>query len=44
MAARRGYVLKLKNWWDLPGVQRLCVRLFPEGHGSHATPSEIAVT
>jgi creatinine amidohydrolase/Fe(II)-dependent formamide hydrolase-like protein len=41
---RRGYVLKLKNWWDLPGVQRLCVRLFPEGHGSHATPSEIAVT
>jgi creatinine amidohydrolase/Fe(II)-dependent formamide hydrolase-like protein len=40
----RGFVLKLKNWWDLPGVQRLCVRLFPEGHGSHATPSEIAVT
>ena len=40
----RGYALKLKNWWDLPGVGRLCVRLFPEGHGSHATPSEIAVT
>jgi creatinine amidohydrolase/Fe(II)-dependent formamide hydrolase-like protein len=40
----RGYSLKLKNWWDLPGVQRLCVRLFPEGHGTHATPSEIAVT
>jgi creatinine amidohydrolase/Fe(II)-dependent formamide hydrolase-like protein len=40
----RGYSLKLRNWWDLPGVTKLCVRLFPEGHGSHATPSEIAVT
>lgn len=40
----RGYALKLKNWWDLPGVAKLCVRLFPEGHGTHATPSEIAVT
>ena len=40
----RGYALKLKNWWDLNGVTKLCVRLFPEGHGSHATPSEIAVT
>ena len=40
----RGYALKLKNWWDLPGVTKLCVRLFPEGHGTHATPSEIAVT
>ena len=40
----RGFSLKLRNWWDLPGVLRLCSRLFPEGHGSHATPSEIAVT
>ena len=40
----RGYALKLRNWWDLNGVTKLCVRLFPEGHGSHATPSEIAVT
>ena len=40
----RGFALKLKNWWELPGVMALCTRLFPEGHGSHATPSEIAVT
>jgi creatinine amidohydrolase len=40
----RGYALKLRNWWELPGVLKLCARLFPEGHGSHATPSEIAVT
>jgi creatinine amidohydrolase/Fe(II)-dependent formamide hydrolase-like protein len=39
-----GLALKLRNWWDLPGVLRVCANLFPEGHGSHATPSEIAVT
>jgi creatinine amidohydrolase/Fe(II)-dependent formamide hydrolase-like protein len=44
MGRPRGYVLKVRNWWDLPGIARLCVRLFPDGHGSHATPSEIAVT
>jgi creatinine amidohydrolase len=37
-------MLKLVNWWDLPGVGKLAHELFPEGHGSHATPSEIAVT
>ncbi len=37
-------ILKLRNWWDLPGVQKLCEDIFPVGHGSHATPSEIAVT
>ena len=41
---RRGFALKLKNWWDLPGVAKLCERLYPTGHGSNATPSEIAVT
>jgi creatinine amidohydrolase/Fe(II)-dependent formamide hydrolase-like protein len=40
----RGFALKLRNWWDLPGVMRRCASLFPEGHGSHATPSEIAIT
>lgn len=38
------FVLRLTNWWDLPGIASLCARLFPVGHGSHATPSEIAVT
>jgi creatinine amidohydrolase/Fe(II)-dependent formamide hydrolase-like protein len=42
--ARAPFVLKLRNWWDLPGVNSLCNRLFPTGHGMHATPSEIAVT
>ena len=40
----RGFALRLKNWWDLGQVNKLCLRLFPEGHGTHATPSEIAVT
>ena len=47
MEFRRGstaLILKLKNWLDLPGVHGLCNRLFPTGHGMHATPSEIAVT
>lgn len=38
------FILKLKNWWDLPGVARACAKIYPKGHGSHATPSEIAVT
>ena len=39
-----GYALKLRNWWDLSGVNALAQNQFPVGHGSHATPSEIAVT
>jgi creatinine amidohydrolase/Fe(II)-dependent formamide hydrolase-like protein len=39
-----GVACKLKNWWELDGVMKLCAKLFPTGHGSHATPSEIAVT
>ena len=34
----------LKNWWQLPGIERLCLDMFPVGHGSHGTASEIAVT
>jgi creatinine amidohydrolase/Fe(II)-dependent formamide hydrolase-like protein len=41
---RAGFTLKLRNWWDLKGVMPLANRLFPTGHGSHATPSEIAIT
>jgi creatinine amidohydrolase/Fe(II)-dependent formamide hydrolase-like protein len=42
--ARAPFACKLKNWWDLDGVMALANRQFPVGHGSHATPSEIAVT
>ena len=42
--ANRGFACKLKNWWDLKGVMAIAQRQFPTGHGSHATPSEIAVT
>jgi creatinine amidohydrolase len=38
------YMLKLRSWWQLPGIGRLAEDLFPSGHGSHATPSEIAIT
>ncbi len=38
------FALKLKNWWDLKGVLSLANQQFPTSHGSHATPSEIAVT
>jgi creatinine amidohydrolase/Fe(II)-dependent formamide hydrolase-like protein len=38
------FILKLKNWWDLPGVTWPVQPIFPTGHGMHATPSEIAVT
>ncbi|NBB50592.1 creatininase family protein [Rhizobium sp. CRIBSB] len=41
---RAPFVLKLRNWWDLPGINSLCNSIFPTGHGMHATPSEIAVT
>lgn len=40
----RGFACKLKNWWELRGVMGIAQRQFPTGHGSHATPSEIAVT
>jgi creatinine amidohydrolase/Fe(II)-dependent formamide hydrolase-like protein len=40
----RGFACRLANWWDLKGVMRVANRQFPAGHGSHATPSEIAIT
>lgn len=36
--------LKRRNWWELARVMETCVSLFPVGHGSHATASEVALT
>jgi creatinine amidohydrolase len=38
------FMLKLRSWWQLGGITRMAESLFPVGHGSHATPSEIAIT
>lgn len=35
---------QMSNWWDLPEVFKFCSDMFPVGHGSHATASEVAVT
>ncbi|MDP3173291.1 MAG: creatininase family protein [Phenylobacterium sp.] len=40
----RGFALRVVNWWQLRGVMGLVNRQYPSGHGSHATPSEIAIT
>jgi creatinine amidohydrolase/Fe(II)-dependent formamide hydrolase-like protein len=34
----------LRNWWEFREILDLCRKLYPEGHGSHATPSEVALT
>jgi creatinine amidohydrolase len=39
-----GFAHRLVNWWHLPGIEKLCLELFPVGHGSHGTASEVAVT
>ncbi len=39
-----GLRLRLKNWWETPGVQKLSKELFGNREGSHATPSEVSVT
>jgi len=36
--------LKLTNWWELPGMIKMCDQMYPKGHGSHATPSEVSIT
>lgn len=35
---------KVQSWWQFEAVHALCQTLYPEGHGSHATPSEVAIT
>lgn len=41
---RSGLKLILRNWWQLSGVEALARHQYPTGHGSHAEPSEIAIT
>ncbi len=35
---------KLDSWWDYKPVMDFCMKTYGKPHGSHATPSEIAVT
>ncbi|MEQ1890541.1 MAG: creatininase family protein [Alphaproteobacteria bacterium] len=35
---------RVQSWWQYENVLALCQTLYPEGHGSHATPSEVAIT
>lgn len=44
-ASNRGPVkCRLANWWDYKPVMDFCRARYGAGHGSHATPSEVAVT
>jgi len=44
-ATNRGPVkCTLANWWDYKPVMDFCKEKYGRSHGSHATPSEIAVT
>lgn len=44
-ASNRGPVkCRLANWWDFKPVMEFCRERYGAAHGSHATPSEIAVT
>ncbi|MEE4191370.1 MAG: creatininase family protein [Halieaceae bacterium] len=35
---------RLRNWWEGKDTYAKCKALYGEAHGSHATPSEVAVT
>jgi creatinine amidohydrolase len=34
----------LQNWWECDGVKAISAQAFGEAEGSHATPSEVALT
>ena len=36
--------VSMRSWFDLPGIRDLLRKMYPSGHGSHATPSEVAMT
>lgn len=36
--------VSMRSWFDLPGIRDLLREMYPQGHGSHATPSEVAIT
>jgi creatinine amidohydrolase len=39
-----GLRLKLQNWYETPGIKKLSKELYGASEGSHATPSEVALT